>query len=59
MERIIEIEPSIVVGLFGAQNANIDLLSHIFSKLKIVARGTEIKVSGADDDVQEFETRIS
>jgi phosphate starvation-inducible PhoH-like protein len=35
------------------------MLTHIFPKLKIVARGNEIKVSGADDEVQKFENRIS
>ena len=35
------------------------MLTHIFPKLKIVARGNEIKVSGTDEDVQEFENRIS
>ena len=58
MERIIEIEPSVVVGLFGSQNSNIDLLSHIFSKLKIIARGNQIKVMGEDSEVQLFEERL-
>ncbi len=58
MEKIIIIEPSSVVGLYGSQNANIDLLTHIFPKLKIVARGNEIKVAGEDHEVENFEERI-
>ena len=58
MEKIIEIEPSMVVGLFGAQNTNVDLLSHIFSKLKIVARGNTLKAIGEDSEVELFENRI-
>ena len=58
MEKTIIIEPSSVVGLFGSQNANIDLLTHIFPKLKIVARGNEIKVAGEDHEVENFEERI-
>jgi len=58
MEIIIPIEPDNVVGLYGSQNANIDLLSHIFTKLKIIARGNEIKVMGEDHEVQLFEERI-
>ena len=58
MEKIIPIEPDNVVGLYGSQNANIDLLSHIFTKLKIIARGNEIKVMGEDHEVQLFEERI-
>ncbi len=58
MEKIITIEPTVVVGLYGSQNANIDLLTHIFPKLKIIARGNEIKVSGEDSEVENFENRI-
>ena len=58
MEKTIIIEPSSVVGLYGSQNANIDLLTHIFPKLKIVARGNEIKVAGEDHEVENFEERI-
>lgn len=58
MEKTITIEPSMVVGLYGSHNANIDLLTHIFPKLKIVARGNEIKVAGEDHEVENFEERI-
>lgn len=58
MESIIEIEPTAAVGLFGSQNSNIELLTHIFSKLKIVARGNQIKVMGEDSEVQLFEARL-
>lgn len=58
MENIIEIEPATAVGLFGSQNSNIELLTHIFSKLKIVARGNQIKVMGEDSEVQLFESRL-
>lgn len=58
MEKIITIEPASVVGLFGTHNSNINLLTHIFSKLKIIARGNEIKVIGEDSEVELFEERI-
>lgn len=58
MDKTIIIEPSMVVGLYGSQNANIDLLTHIFPKLKIVARGNEIKVAGEDHEVETFEERV-
>lgn len=58
MEKIIPIESDNVVGLYGSQNANIDLLSHIFTKLKIIARGNEIKVMGEEHEVLLFEERI-
>ena len=59
MDTIIDLNPETAVELLGFQNNNIIMLTHIFPKLKIVARGNEIKVSGTDDDVQEFENRIS
>ena len=59
MDRIIDLNPETAVELLGYQNNNVNMLTHIFPKLKIVARGTEIKVSGADEEVQEFENRIS
>ena len=58
MEKTISIEPSDVVALYGSQNTNIDLLTHIFPKLKIIARGNEIKVVGEDHEVELFEERV-
>ena len=34
------------------------MLTHIFPKLKMFVRGNELKVTGTDEDVQEFENRI-
>jgi len=59
MEKIITVEPANTVGLYGSQNANIALLTHIFPKLKITARGNELKVSGEDSEVQLFEERLN
>ena len=59
MDKIIELIPETAVELLGPQNNNITMLSHIFPKVKIFVRGNEIKVSGADDDVQAFESRIT
>ncbi len=58
MDRIIDINSDTTVELLGFQNANIQMLTHIFPKLKIVTRGNEIKVSGPDDDIRDFESRI-
>ncbi|MBO6080159.1 MAG: PhoH family protein [Bacteroidales bacterium] len=58
MDKIIELNPETAVELLGVQNNNIKLLTHIFPKLKFFVRGNEIKVTGTDDDVQEFENRI-
>ena len=58
MDKIIELNPESAVELLGPQNNNIKMLTHIFPKLKMFVRGNELKVTGTDEDVQEFENRI-
>lgn len=43
---------------FGQRNRNIDLLKTYYPKLKIVARGSKIKVYGDDVLLEEFERRF-
>ncbi|MBT8236388.1 MAG: PhoH family protein [Bacteroidia bacterium] len=43
---------------FGQNNEHIDLIKKYFPKLKIVARGSKIKVFGDDDQLEEFEKRF-
>lgn len=43
---------------FGNRNANIDLLKKSFPKLKIVARGSKIKVYGETPMLEEFQKRF-
>ncbi len=59
MDKIIELNAETAVELLGFQNNNIKMLTHIFPKLKIMVRGNEMKVSGTDEDTQEFEKRIT
>lgn len=58
-DKIIYLNPETAVELLGFQNSNIVMLTHIFPKLKIVARGNEIMVSGAENDIANFESRIT
>lgn len=44
---------------FGNHNENIELLKKYFPKLKIVARGSNIKVFGDEDMLEEFDKRFS
>ena len=44
---------------FGQQNENIDLLKKHFPKLKIVARGSKIKVYGDEKLLDEFDRRFN
>jgi len=58
-EIIIELEEVSPKEFFGAQNTNIELLKKHFPKLKIVARGTKIRVYGDEDLLEEFDRRFS
>ena len=44
---------------FGHRNENIDLLKKYFPKLKIVARGSKIKVYGDEPLLEEFDKRFN
>lgn len=58
MEKIITIENVDLVGIYGKNNSNIDLLRHIYPTLKIIARGNEVKVIGEDSSVDLFTERF-
>ncbi len=53
--ELTEISPR---DFFGHQNENIDLLKKYFPKLKIVARGSKIKVYGDEQLLDEFDKRF-
>ncbi len=58
-ELIIELTEISPREFFGHQNSNIDLLKKYFPKLKIVARGSKIKVYGDEEILEEFDRRIT
>ena len=58
-ELIIELTEINPRDFFGLQNSNIDLLKKYFPKLKIVARGSKIKVYGDQEVLEEFDRRIT
>lgn len=57
-ERIIEIATVNPVHIFGVNDANIDQLRKHFPKLKIIARGNNIKVLGQEEELDLFEQKI-
>ncbi|WP_411030416.1 PhoH family protein [Spongiimicrobium sp. 3-5] len=57
-ELVIELTEISPREFFGQQNANIDLLKKYFPKLKIVARGSKIKVYGDEELLDEFDRRF-
>ena len=57
-ERIIELTEINPNDLFGTQNANVDILRKYYPKLKIVARGNNLKAFGEPTILDEFEKRV-
>jgi phosphate starvation-inducible PhoH-like protein len=58
-EIIIQLEEITPKEFFGAGNENIKLIKKHFPKLKIVARGNEIKAFGEEDLLDEFKRRLN
>ena len=57
-ELILELTEISPRDFFGRENENIDLLKKYFPKLKIVARGSKIKVYGDEQMLDEFNRRF-
>jgi phosphate starvation-inducible PhoH-like protein len=54
--ELTEINPR---DFFGNQNANIDVIKKYFPKLKLVARGSNLKAYGDQEVLEEFDKRIT
>jgi len=57
-EKIINLENVDLLEFYGINNYKLNKIESCFSKLKIVARGNEIKVIGEDIDINYFEEKI-
>ena len=57
-ELIIELTEISARDFFGLQNETIELLKKYFPKLKIVARGSKVKVYGDEELLDEFDKRF-
>jgi phosphate starvation-inducible PhoH-like protein len=58
-ERIIELEEINPKDFFGAHNSTIEALKKYYPKIKIVARGTQLKIFGESALLDEFEIRLA
>ena len=54
MEKRISIEAPEVMELYGVNNDNVQFLSQLFPQLKLVARGTELRVMGDEEQLEAF-----
>ena len=57
-ERIIELTEINPKDFFGTQNSTIEQLEKYFPKIKIVARGSKLKIYGESEILNEFEIRL-
>ncbi len=57
-EKIIEISGIDPVLLFGINNSKIDLIKTYYPKLKIVARGSKLIISGEPEVIEQFEIKL-
>lgn len=58
IERIVIIDNVDPVSFYGVNNCNMQLIRNLYPKLRMVARGSVIKVIGEDAETAEFEARI-
>lgn len=58
-ERVILIEGIDPLALFGVNNAKYDIIAKHFPKLKIIARGHELKVIGDNEQISILEDKIN
>ena len=57
-ETIINLESVNPIEFFGVNNGKLDLLKKRFPLLKILSRGTQIKLSGAQDQIEAAKEKI-
>lgn len=58
-EKIIHIQDINPTEFFGVNNFKFEILRKQFPKLKIMARGTQLKLQGAPEEIEIAETRIN
>ena len=58
-EKNITLEGIDPVSIYGVNNSKLERLRNYFGKLKIVARGEEIKIVGDDSDIIRFEAKLA
>ncbi|MBM3445158.1 MAG: PhoH family protein [Bacteroidetes bacterium] len=57
-ETIINLESVNPIEFFGANNGKLDLLKKRFPLLKILSRGTQLKLSGAPEQIEQAKEKI-
>jgi phosphate starvation-inducible protein PhoH and related proteins len=58
-ETIINLETVNPIEFFGVNNGKLDILKKKFPRLKILSRGTQIKLSGAPEQIEDAKEKIN
>ncbi len=58
-EVIINIDGVNPLAFYGVNNSKLNLLKKAFPKLKIVSRGTKVKLAGSEEDIQAVQEKIN
>ncbi len=58
IEKLIYLEGIEPVNIYGVKNTRLEILKSFYPKLKIIARGDEIKVKGEEHLINEFEEKV-
>lgn len=58
-ETIINLETVNPIEFFGVNNGKLDILKKKFPRLKILSRGTQIKLSGAPEQIEDAKDKIT
>lgn len=58
-EIIINLDGIDPLEFYGVNNVNLTLLKNAFPKLKIVSRGSKMKVVGNEEEIEKFELKMS
>lgn len=58
IEKVIFLEGIEPINVYGVKNSRLEILKNHFPKLKIIARGDEIKVKGEEQLIHAFEEKL-
>lgn len=58
IEKNIKIEGIDPRDFYGINNAHLELISNLFPKLRIIARGSNLKILGEASEIESFERRL-
>ena len=54
IEQKIPVDPTELVEMYGVNNDNIHFLGQLFPQLKLIARGTDLRVIGDEEQITQF-----